>query len=208
MMASGSIERVLSETRPLRNGVFVAVVGPSGSGKDTILAYARERLQHRSEFHFVRRIVTRAAADDTEEHDTVNEEAFDAALEKGAFSLHWNAHGLRYALPKAVDHHVDNGAVVIANVSRSTLEEIGSAYANIRVIHLHAAPEVLARRLAQRGREDAADIEERLRRGTQAIAHRDGAIMLDNSGPLEVAGDRFVAILEKAAAFAAVCGEI
>lgn len=208
MMAAGSIERVLSETRPVRNGVFVAVVGPSGSGKDTILSYARGRLADRSEFHFVRRIVTRTAAGDAEEHDTLDEQAFETALEKGAFSLHWNAHGLRYALPKAVDHHVENGAVVVANISRTMLEELGSAYANVRIVHLNVAPDVLARRLAQRGREDAAAIEERLRRSAKAVAERDGAIMLDNSGPVEIAGDRFVAILEKAAAFAAVCGEI
>jgi len=208
MTAAGSIERVMNETRPLRNGVFVAVVGPSGSGKDTILSYARERLQHRPEFHFVRRIVTRAAAGDTEEHDTLNEQAFDAALQSGAFSLHWDAHGLRYALPKSVDHHVENGSVVIANVSRSTLGELGSIYANVRIVHLNVERQVLARRLAQRGREDAAAIEERLRRSAQAIAHRDGAIMLDNSGPVEIAGNRFIAILEKAAAFAAVCEQI
>ncbi|KXF76944.1 ribose-phosphate pyrophosphokinase [Paramesorhizobium deserti] len=208
MTAAGSIERIMSETRPLRNGVFVAVVGPSGSGKDTILSYARERLEQRPEFHFVRRIVTRTADGDTEEHDTLNEQAFDAALQSGAFSLHWNAHGLRYALPKSVDHHVENGSVVIANVSRSTLGGLGAIYANVRIVHLNAAPEVLARRLAQRGREDAAAIEERLRRGAKAIAHRDGAIMLDNSGPVEIAGDRFIAILEKAAAFAAICEQI
>ncbi|GGA83810.1 ribose 1,5-bisphosphate phosphokinase PhnN [Brucella endophytica] len=208
MIAAGCIERALDEMRPLRNGVFIAVVGPSGSGKDTILTYARERLQGRPEFHFVRRIVTRDSVGDAEEHDTLTEAAFDAALEKGAFSLSWNAHGLRYALPKSVDHHVENGAVVVANVSRSVLDEIGSIYANVRVVHLHASPDVLARRLAQRGREDAAAIEERLRRSAKAMAHRDGAIMLDNSGPVEVAGERFIAILEKAAAFATVCGQI
>ncbi|WP_420962857.1 phosphonate metabolism protein/1,5-bisphosphokinase (PRPP-forming) PhnN [Brucella sp. IR073] len=208
MTAASSIERILSETRPIRNGVFIAVVGPSGSGKDTILTYARERLEGRPEFHFVRRIVTRTSVGNAEEHDTLNERAFDAALRSGAFSLSWDAHGLRYALPKAVDHHVENGEVVVANVSRSMLDELAATYANVRVVHLYADPEVLARRLAQRGREDAAAIEERLRRSTQAMAHRDGAIMLDNSGQVEIAGERFVAILEKAAAFAAVCGEI
>ncbi|WP_245428740.1 phosphonate metabolism protein/1,5-bisphosphokinase (PRPP-forming) PhnN [Phyllobacterium phragmitis] len=198
----------MGESRPLRNGVFVAIVGPSGSGKDTILSYARERVRHRPEFHFVRRIVTRTAAGDAEEHDTLNEQAFAAALQSGAFSLHWAAHGLRYALPKSVDHHVENGSVVIANVSRSMLGELGSVYANVTVVHLSAAPEVLARRLAMRGREDAAAIEARLRRSAKAIAERDAAITLDNSGPVEIAGERFVAILDKAAAFAAVCEQI
>ncbi|RCS25867.1 phosphonate metabolism protein/1,5-bisphosphokinase (PRPP-forming) PhnN [Phyllobacterium salinisoli] len=207
-MATGLIERAMGESRPLRNGVFVAIVGPSGSGKDTILSYARERVQHRPEFHFVRRVVTRAAAGDAEEHDTLDERAFAAALESGAFSLHWDAHGLRYALPKSVDHHVENGSVVVANVSRSLLRDLGSIYANVTVVHLSASPEVLARRLAMRGREDASDIEERLRRSAKAVAELDAAVMLDNSGPVEIAGNRFIAILEKAAAFAAICEQI
>ncbi|TIU39893.1 MAG: phosphonate metabolism protein/1,5-bisphosphokinase (PRPP-forming) PhnN, partial [Mesorhizobium sp.] len=43
-MVSASIERELSaETFPIRDGVFVAVVGPSGAGKDTVIGYARAR---------------------------------------------------------------------------------------------------------------------------------------------------------------------
>ncbi|TIT46462.1 MAG: phosphonate metabolism protein/1,5-bisphosphokinase (PRPP-forming) PhnN, partial [Mesorhizobium sp.] len=37
-MVSALIERELSaETFPIRHGVFVAVVGPSGAGKDTVI---------------------------------------------------------------------------------------------------------------------------------------------------------------------------
>ena len=43
MMVSASIERELaSRLFPVRTGVFVAVTGPSGSGKDTLIAYARD----------------------------------------------------------------------------------------------------------------------------------------------------------------------
>ncbi|TKD04423.1 MAG: phosphonate metabolism protein/1,5-bisphosphokinase (PRPP-forming) PhnN, partial [Mesorhizobium sp.] len=41
-MVSASIERELSAAAfPIRDGVFVAVVGPSGAGKDTVIGYAR-----------------------------------------------------------------------------------------------------------------------------------------------------------------------
>ena len=40
-------------------GCFVAVVGPSGAGKDTIMDAARVALAGDTRFHFVRRIITR-----------------------------------------------------------------------------------------------------------------------------------------------------
>ncbi|TIR81969.1 MAG: phosphonate metabolism protein/1,5-bisphosphokinase (PRPP-forming) PhnN, partial [Mesorhizobium sp.] len=40
-MVSALIERELTETLPIRNGVFVVVVGPSGAGKDTVIGYAK-----------------------------------------------------------------------------------------------------------------------------------------------------------------------
>ena len=40
MMVSASVERELPARFPIRDGVFVAVVGPSGAGKDTVIGYA------------------------------------------------------------------------------------------------------------------------------------------------------------------------
>ena len=48
MMVSALIEREISSAAfPIRHGVFVAVVGPSGAGKDTVIAYARDRFRRR-----------------------------------------------------------------------------------------------------------------------------------------------------------------
>jgi ribose 1,5-bisphosphokinase len=180
-------------------GVFVAIVGPSGSGKDTLINFARERLADRAEFVFVRRIVTRPADRASEDHDSLSEAQFDAQERSGGFALAWPAHGLRYGLPASVDADIDAGRVVIANVSRQIVGQIERRYARTMVVALSAAPEIIARRLAARGREDAKAITARLARLVDTDALGPTTVRLDNSGALVLAGERLVDILLEAA---------
>ena len=209
MMAAALIERTMENMMPqMRRGVFVAVVGPSGAGKDTVIDYARERLRGRSDFHFVRRVVTRPAGAGAEDHDSLDEAGFARAVAAGEFALHWDAHGLRYGLPKLVDREMNAGSVVIANLSRRVIPQLRAAYANVLVVHLTATPDVLAQRLAMRGRETAEAIAQRLRRSVDATLNDTAMIDIDNSGEVAIAGNRFVTHLEKAAAFAAISGQL
>ena len=180
-------------------GVFVAIVGPSGSGKDTLINFARERLADRAEFVFVRRIVTRPADRASEDHDSLGEAEFATLEQSGGFALAWNAHGLRYGLPASIDADITAGRVVIANVSRQIIAQIEARYARTAVIALSASPEIIARRLAARGREDAAAISQRLARTVDTIAVGRFIVHIDNSGPLVLAGERLVDILVEAA---------
>jgi ribose 1,5-bisphosphokinase len=60
MRASAFIQREQALAQfPIRNGVFVAVVGPSGAGKDMVIGYAAERLSACEGVDFVRRVITR-----------------------------------------------------------------------------------------------------------------------------------------------------
>ncbi len=208
-MAAAMIERALNPaSAPLRNGAFVAVVGPSGAGKDTIIEYARAALANEPGFHFVRRVVTRPSSVDTEDHDTLSEDQFLVARRAGAFCHYWDAHGLHYGLPKSVDDEIERGGVAIANVSRGILPALRTAYANLLVVHIVASPEVLAKRLASRGREDADEIRRRLERAVPNPCDPADAVMIDNSGAVALAGDEFVAVLKKSAAFIAVSEQI
>jgi ribose 1,5-bisphosphokinase len=209
MMAAAMIERALHPaSAPVRNGAFVAVVGPSGAGKDTIIDYARAALADQSGYHFVRRMVTRPSSVDAEDHDTLSEEQFLAAKRAGAFCHSWEAHGLHYGLPKSVDDEIERGAVAIANVSRGILPALRAAYAHFLVVHITASHEVLAKRLAARGRENADEIRRRLMRAAPNPCDPADAVIIDNSGAIGDCGDEFVAILRKSAAFAAVSEQI
>lgn len=207
MTASAMIEREQEGALPIRNGVFVAIVGPSGAGKDSLIAHARAVLADEPQVEFVRRVITRPCDGSTEEHDTLSDADFAAALERGDFALSWDAHGLRYGLPVSVDHAIDKGHVAIANLSRGVLPTLRERYANVAVIEITADAETLASRLVERGRESREEILARLTR-TILCETTGPVIALDNSGPLELAGGKLVAIIRKAMAFADVSGTV
>jgi ribose 1,5-bisphosphokinase len=206
-MFSASIERAQNEAPfPIRQGVFVAVAGPSGGGKDSVMAYARERLGNLAgEIVFARRIITRPFAPGGEEHDTRDVPTFEREEAADAFALSWRANGLCYALPAALDEEMRSGGVVVANVSRAIIPALGERYAHIFPVIVTAPRGVLAERLSRRGRETRDEVLSRLARSEAGELDVPGALVIDNSGPLEQAGERFLEALRKAAAWSDVC---
>jgi ribose 1,5-bisphosphokinase len=181
-----------------RQGTLVLVVGPSGAGKDTLIDHARDRLGKEPGFAFVQRAITRPAGAG-EDHEAISEDEFERRLAAGAFSLHWRAHGLGYGLPAAIDGWLDAGTVVVANGSRAMLEEARHRFPKLLVVNVTAPPEVLAKRLAGRGRESEADIGERLAAGGRHEVLGTDVIALDNSGPPAVAGEALTVALRRLA---------
>lgn len=172
------------------SGAFVAVVGPSGAGKDSLIAAARERLAADPRVVFVRRAVTRPEGGN-EDHACLDEPGFAAALAEGAFVLSWRAHGLGYGIPSAARDAVADGRIAVANLSRRAVDDARRLFPRLSVVVVSAPPEVLARRLAGRGREDPAEIAARLAR-EQPVPAGPGVTVIDNGGALADAADAFV----------------
>jgi phosphonate metabolism protein PhnN/1,5-bisphosphokinase (PRPP-forming) len=145
-------------------GTLVLVAGPSGAGKDTLLRLAQEQLRDDPRFVFVRRTITRPEEAGGENHEAASPEEFERKAEGGAFALSWEAHGLRYGVPRAIEDDLAAGRLAIVNVSRAVIGEATSRYPNSCVIIVTAPMEVLAARLAARGREPAAEHKARLSR--------------------------------------------
>ena len=143
--------------------MFVAVVGPSGAGKDTLMEGARAVLAADARFRFVRRCITRPAEAGGEAHEALTREAFAARRAQGGFALWWEAHGLLYGIPRDIEAELAAGRVVVANLSRHALADAAARYP-LRVLLITAPVALRAARLAGRGREDAADIAARLSR--------------------------------------------
>lgn len=143
--------------------MLVLVVGPSGAGKDTLMAGARAALAGDARFRFVRRAITRPAEAGGEDHDPVAPADFARARAEGGYALAWEAHGLGYGIPADIAADLDAGHVVVANVSRTVIAA-AAARMEVTVLEITASPAVLAERLAARGRETAADVAARLAR--------------------------------------------
>lgn len=181
-------------------GLLVVVVGPSGAGKDTLMDAARHHFAGREDIHFVRRFITRPAEAGGEAHEAVSLAEFERLADAGGFAVWWEAHGLKYGIPAGIRAELDGGRLAIVNGSRSALAAFAQVFPRLRVISVTARPEVLAERLAARGRESREDVLKRLARAPAEIGGGLDVATIDNSARLEDAVHAFLGVLEKAAA--------
>lgn len=174
-------------------GRIFAVVGPSGAGKDTLIAAARRA---RPDLHIVRRVITRPEEAGGEPFEGVTTAEFEARRAAGAFVLDWEAHGLNYGIPISVEGAMSEGRDVIFNGSRAMLGAAWEAFPGLTVIHVTASVPVLAERLAARGRESREDIARRLARASYEIPYGVGVQVVRNDGALDEAVRAFLAALQ------------
>lgn len=159
-------------------GLLALVVGPSGSGKDTLLAGAAAALRDDARFVFARRVVTRPAA--YEDHDTATVAEFLRRQAAGNFAITWEAHGLHYGVPAVNLTALDEGRTVVVNVSRAVIRDVETRFPTA-VVEITAPAALRAQRLADRHRETAADIAERLSREVPLQAGRLHRLLNDGS---------------------------
>ena len=178
-------------------GRLIAVVGPSGVGKDSVMAGIHREL---TDLHLVRRVITRAPGLGGEDYDAATVIQFETMVEDGAFALHWRAHGLRYGIPITVKHHLGKGSDCLVNFSRKALAQASEIFPRLVVLNITAKPETLARRLAARARETQDEISKRLAQADKPLPPGLKVITLTNDGPLSQTIARGAALLQPARA--------
>ncbi|CAB3877501.1 phosphonate metabolism protein/1,5-bisphosphokinase (PRPP-forming) PhnN [Achromobacter denitrificans] len=153
---------------PADGARLIYLMGASGSGKDTLLRLLRAHLRGDEPVLVAHRYITRdSGASEDALRLTDGEFARRAAL--GCFALRWSSHGLHYGIGIEIDAWLTCGAAVIINGSRAHLEQAHSRYPALTAVEVTVDPGLLARRLAERGRESAEQIAQRLSRATQAF---------------------------------------
>lgn len=175
--------------------MIFAVVGPSGAGKDTLIAGA---VAQRPDLRVVRRVITRPAGAGGEDFDGVSEAEFVRRRRAGEFALDWPAHGLHYGIPAA---QLAGAGDVIFNGSRAALSRAQAVLPDLRVILVTAPVDVLAERLAARGRESRDDVGARLRRAAYVLPDGILAPVVINDGSVAEGVARLLAALQPERAY-------
>lgn len=175
-------------------GIFIALAGPSGAGKDSLIRGARRHFGSSPDVVFARRVITRAS-DANEDHDTLTPLQFRIAAEQGAFALWWEANGLSYGIPASVREALDRGVVVVANVSRDALGQMRERFHRTLVVHVTASADRLRERLAARGREDDQDQGARLARSLLREQTVEADVRIENDGELDAALRQLVEVI-------------
>jgi ribose 1,5-bisphosphokinase len=173
------------------SGRLVLVVGPSGAGKDTLIAGARATCAGDPTVVFPRRVITRlsTASDD---HDTLSEQAFGDAVATGEFALWWAAHGHRYGIPSSIDGDIRSGRTVVCNVSRTVLGLARQRYVSVTVVLVTAPQKVLEVRLAGRGRTSDGNLADRIGRSAQPDVTAEPDVEIQNVGRVEISVRRLL----------------
>jgi len=160
-------------------GRLFTIVGPSGAGKDTLLSGAAA---HCPDLVVVRRTITRPPEAGGEDFASTTAADFAALRAAGAFALDWQAHGLSYGIPATELTPLDRGCDVIFNGSRAALQRAATLFPGLIVLLVTAPAEILAKRLAARGRESGTDIAARLDRAAYDLPPGMARIEVVNDG--------------------------
>ena len=182
---------------------LIYMVGPSGVGKDSLLAWLLRRPQQDFPvpLHIARRSITRLADGGTENHEALTEQAFSDLEASGGFAMYWKANGLQYGIRHSELAPLENGHWVLVNGSRAYVPEIRQTWPLASILHIQAPAAVVRERLLARGREIGAALEARIAR-SQAISETRAAgdMELLNGGSLEESGLQLLALLAARAA--------
>jgi ribose 1,5-bisphosphokinase len=176
----------------MAEGKLFYVIGPSGSGKDSLMRYGRERLAADPGVAFTHRYITRPVELNGENHVALTEAEFDARLAAGLFAMQWGSHGLRYGIGREINFWLAKGCNVVMNGSREYLPQARRLYPALTAVLVTVSPEVLAERLRARGRETEDQIMRRIERAKQFARSSGHLEIIENNANLNVAGERFV----------------
>jgi len=179
----------------MAEAILFYIVGPSGSGKDSLLRYARAHLAGDPEVVFAHRYITRPVELHGENHVTLTEAEFDARLGAGLFAMHWESHGLRYGIGQEIHLWLARGCHVVVNGSRAYLQQARNRYPELAAVWVEVSADVLEARLRARGRENAAQIVARMARAAQFRPDGDDVYVVRNDGALEQGGKQLLALI-------------
>lgn len=182
MNTSGAITAVFSNAST--GARLIYLMGPSGSGKDTLIRAFKAR---HGDVLVAHRYITRSWQAGGENHIELSPREFAQRQALGLFPLSWQAHGRDYGIGCEVEAWLAAGHSVLVNGARGHLAEAQLRFGpTLLPVLLRVDEAVLRKRLEARGRELPTEIAERLRRARKYDAGLSGrSCVIDNNGPIE-----------------------
>ena len=171
------------------------VIGASGAGKDTLMNYVRTHINGSERVIFAHRYITRPPFTGNENHVHLSTEEFLLRMNAGLFAFNWESHHQHYGIGLEINMWMENGFNVVVNGSRQYLPVAQKLHPSMKVILIDAKSEIIADRLASRGRESAADIEKRMARTAEIDTDLENCIRIENNGAIEDAGNQLLNII-------------
>ena len=185
-------------------GQWVFVCGPSGVGKDSVIAWTVKALAGQSAIVFARRLITRPAQP-ASDHDAISEHDFLLLQQSGGLRWCWQAHGFHYGISQHYASHVSAGGIVVVNGSRSHVDGLPAA-PDVKRVEITASPEAIASRLTERGSDTQQEVLQRLARNAslEETAPQKPDLRINNDGELAEAGSILATYLAALAAQAGI----
>ena len=188
---------MMSDSAVAAPGRLIYIVGPSGAGKNSVIAAAKERSENinkNKDLYFASRYVTRTEGSDADDL-AISSTAFRHYQLAGLFALDWQAHGNFYGIGTVINTPLLAGKTVVVNGSRAYAAQALLKYPAMIVVEISVAPEVARARLTARGRESRDAIEARVMRAPLVTAPANQIVTIDNSGPLTDAAEALAQVL-------------
>jgi ribose 1,5-bisphosphokinase len=176
---------------------LVIVIGPSGSGKDSLITGARKLLSSNPAFCFTTREITRPSDAGAEGHIALSEGEFLRRREAGDYAICWHAHDTWYGINRTIEDRLAEGRVAVFNGSRAAIDQAKKRFPGVKIIYISAPEAVIAERITARGRESDPQVRERMARNARLKTIPDAVTVLSNDGSLEQSIDKLVGILQK-----------
>ncbi|SAI39937.1 Ribose 1%2C5-bisphosphate phosphokinase PhnN [Bordetella ansorpii] len=200
-----------TDRSPARNdgARLIYLMGPSGSGKDTLLRLLRASLGLADPVWIAQRYITRPSSAD-EGSIELSEDHYARMAAAGGFALHWRSHGFGYGIGARLDNYLAEGRVVVVNGARRCLPQACARYPALQAVQITVDASVLLERLQRRGREDAVQIAGRLADAGMPLDLPAGVTLhrIGNNDVPEKAAGELMALVRRLMAGPGVVGDL
>jgi ribose 1,5-bisphosphokinase len=176
---------------------LIYVMGPSGSGKDSLMKWVMQHKEPDFNLRWAPRWVTRENNDHEGTDQSITNERFDELRSSHLLAMDWSANGIRYGIEKVQLEFKHDHELIFINGSRAYFYHARSLYPDLLAIHVRASLETLESRLLGRARESIASIAERLKRAEMMVFEPEESILeVRNDGEIEISGQRVLNYLQ------------